>query len=76
MHSDLKLKIPFENCMNEKRPVLRIIFFTDIGYNVCFIKIHTKLSSVLLLCLVRIFMKQALRDSFLKIRSHQQSQQK
>ena len=28
------------------------------GSNVCFIKIRTKLSSVLLLCLVRIFLKQ------------------
>ena len=27
---------------------------------VCFIKIHSKLSSVLLLCLLRIFMKQTL----------------
>ena len=29
-------------------------------YNVCFIKIRSKLSSVLLLCLLRIFMKQSL----------------
>ena len=29
--------------------------------NVCFIKIRSKLSSVLLLCLLRIFMKQTLK---------------
>ena len=31
-------------------------------YNVCFIKIRSKLSSVLLLFLLRIFMKQTLRN--------------
>ena len=38
---------------------LRILFLNG---NVCFIKIHSKLSSVLLLCLLRIFMKHMLRQ--------------
>ena len=32
--------------------------------NVCFIKIRSKLSSVLLLCLLRIFMKQTLLSEY------------
>jgi hypothetical protein len=38
--------------------------------NVCFIKISSKLSSVLLLCLLRIFMKQTLREWGPQIKLH------
>ena len=41
-------------------PVCFTRFFMDLTYNVCFIKILSKLSSVLLLCLLRIFMRQTL----------------
>ena len=34
--------------------------FANVTFSVCFIKICTDFSSVLLLCLVRIFMKQTL----------------
>ena len=41
-----------------------IFFYTFYRLNVCFIKDRSKLNSVLLLCLLRIFMKQTLVDPF------------